>query len=311
MERVGCEHMPIHIMHHLHGGQLLDFNRVNAGPDHNRGVPANGAQQFNWSGFSLMLISAAQMMVLAWQVVHVPWPLLLLALMTWFIGCLRLYGFRIAFPVYYHQHGGNNQGAAAPASAGRDGMVNNAEMEEENAIPDEGSLAWSGYALMVLSVLALWSGFVSEPVAVFLAFVLLLLGCGFLQLAMLAPLIWSKRFGFLDLGLAKSDLLCWHTGLVEYGNEYFFGGGIQSLPAGRTPYGRPVRVVELGETRITREVFEDYLCDISPRYTAETYRLLSHNCNNFSNEVAQFLAGAGIPDYILNLPGETEAVHSE
>ncbi|KAF2928053.1 hypothetical protein DAI22_06g250200 [Oryza sativa Japonica Group] len=68
-----------------------------------------------------------------------------------------------------------------------DGMVNNAEMEEENAIPDEGSLAWSGYALMVLSVLALWSGLVTEPVAVFLSFLLLLLGCGFLHLAMLAP----------------------------------------------------------------------------------------------------------------------------
>ena len=29
-----------------------------------------------------------------------------------------------------------------------------------------------------------------------------------------------------------------HTGVVVYGNEYFFGGGIQSLPAGTTPYGR-------------------------------------------------------------------------
>ena len=67
----------------------------------------------------------------------------------------------------------------------QDVMVNNAV--EENTIPDGGSLAWSGYAMIVLSVLALWSGFVSEPVAVFLAFVLLLLGCGFLHVAMLAP----------------------------------------------------------------------------------------------------------------------------
>ncbi|KAG8072888.1 hypothetical protein GUJ93_ZPchr0006g46286 [Zizania palustris] len=104
--------------------------------------------------------------------------------------------------------------------------------------------------------------------------------------------------------LGKPIEAIWHTGVVVYGNEYFFGGGIQSLPAGTTPYGRPVRVVELGETHIPREVFEDYLRDIAPRYTAETYRLLSHNCNNFSNEVAQFLVGAGIPDYILNLPAE-------
>nr|CAB3451468.1 unnamed protein product [Digitaria exilis] len=104
--------------------------------------------------------------------------------------------------------------------------------------------------------------------------------------------------------LGKPIEAIWHTGVVVYGNEYFFGGGIQSTPAGSTPYGRPVRVVELGVTHLPREVFEDYLRDIAPRYTAETYRLLTHNCNNFSNEVAQFLVGSGIPDYILNLPNE-------
>lgn len=92
--------------------------------------------------------------------------------------------------------------------------------------------------------------------------------------------------------------------MVVYGNEYYFGGGIQSSPAGTTPYGRPLRTVELGVTHIPREVFEDYLRDIAPRYTAETYRLLTHNCNNFSHEVAQFLTGAAVPDYILNLPAE-------
>ncbi|XP_062221591.1 uncharacterized protein LOC133920950 [Phragmites australis] len=104
--------------------------------------------------------------------------------------------------------------------------------------------------------------------------------------------------------LGKPIEAIWHTGVVVYGNEYYFGGGIQASPAGTTPYGRPLRAVELGVTRIPREVFEDYLRDIAPRYTAETYRLLTHNCNNFSNEVAQFLVGAVIPDYILNLPAE-------
>ncbi|KAG7014502.1 Desumoylating isopeptidase 1 [Cucurbita argyrosperma subsp. argyrosperma] len=94
----------------------------------------------------------------------------------------------------------------------------------------------------------------------------------------------------------------WHTGIVVYGNEYYFGGGIQHDPAGRTPYGKPMRSIDLGTTHIPKDVFEIYLQDISPRYTAETYSLLSHNCNNFSNEVAQFLVGATIPDYILDLP---------
>lgn len=104
--------------------------------------------------------------------------------------------------------------------------------------------------------------------------------------------------------LGKPIEAIWHTGVVVYGNEYYFGGGIQSSPAGTTPYGRPLRTVELGVTHIPREVFEDYLRDIAPRYTAETYRLLTHNCNNFSHEVAQFLTGAAVPDYILNLPAE-------
>ncbi|KAG7025275.1 Desumoylating isopeptidase 1 [Cucurbita argyrosperma subsp. argyrosperma] len=94
----------------------------------------------------------------------------------------------------------------------------------------------------------------------------------------------------------------WHTGVVVYGNEYYFGGGIQHDPAGRTPYGKPIRTIDLGTTHVPKDIFETYLQEISPRYTAETYSLLSHNCNNFSNEVAQFLVGATIPDYILDLP---------
>ncbi|XVE72778.1 hypothetical protein DITRI_Ditri11bG0065800 [Diplodiscus trichospermus] len=96
----------------------------------------------------------------------------------------------------------------------------------------------------------------------------------------------------------------WHTGVVVYGNEYYFGGGIQHDPAGTTPYGKPVRVIDLGVTHVPKDVFEMYLQEISPRYSAETYSLLSHNCNNFSSEVAQFLVGSNIPDYILQLPNE-------
>lgn len=92
--------------------------------------------------------------------------------------------------------------------------------------------------------------------------------------------------------------------MVVYGAEYYFGGGIQKDPAGTTPYGTPMKVIDLGVTYVPKDLFEHYLEDISPRYTAETYNLLRHNCNNFSNEVAQFLIGVSIPDYILQLPNE-------
>lgn len=76
------------------------------------------------------------------------------------------------------------------------------------------------------------------------------------------------------------------------------------MPAGTTPYGTPLKVVDLGITHVPQDVFEEYLQDISSRYSAETYSLLTHNCNNFSNEVAQFLVGVTIPEYILHLPNE-------
>jgi hypothetical protein len=76
------------------------------------------------------------------------------------------------------------------------------------------------------------------------------------------------------------------------------------LPSGTTPYGTPIKVVDLGITHVPQDVFEEYLQEISSRYSAETYSLLTHNCNNFSNEVAQFLVGVTIPEYIIQLPNE-------
>lgn len=96
----------------------------------------------------------------------------------------------------------------------------------------------------------------------------------------------------------------WHTGIVVFGSEYYFGGGIQMCGSGRTPYGKPLKTIELGFTQVPKELFEEFLQNISPRYTAQTYNLLRHNCNNFSDEISQFLLGAGIPEFILKLPEE-------
>ncbi|KAH7691597.1 PPPDE peptidase domain-containing protein [Dioscorea alata] len=104
--------------------------------------------------------------------------------------------------------------------------------------------------------------------------------------------------------LGKAIEAIWHTGVVVYGEEYYFSGGIQHDPAGRTPYGTPIHVIELGFTHIPKDMFGDYLQEISPRYTPESYNILTHNCNNFSNEITQFLVGTSIPDYILQLPNE-------
>ena len=92
-----------------------------------------------------------------------------------------------------------------------------------------------------------------------------------------------------------------------FGKEYFFGGGIQSgLPA-RTPYGFPVQKISLGKTHIPEDVMTEFLQEIGPRFTFENYNVLTHNCNNFSNELAIFLTGSGIPSFILDLPKEAMA----
>nr|CAD1836106.1 unnamed protein product [Ananas comosus var. bracteatus] len=52
--------------------------------------------------------------------------------------------------------------------------------------------------------------------------------------------------------LGKAIEAIWHTGVVVYGTEYYFGAGIQQDPAGRTPYGTPVRVPN-GCTDITND----------------------------------------------------------
>ncbi|ETL79400.1 hypothetical protein L917_19973 [Phytophthora nicotianae] len=100
----------------------------------------------------------------------------------------------------------------------------------------------------------------------------------------------------------------WHTGVLVFGKEYFFGGGgIQAMAPELVVqrYGmQPVRAITLGETSRTQQQLEQFLRENSSRFTDATYDLLRHNCNNFSDEVSNFLVGSGIPQYILDLPNE-------
>lgn len=99
----------------------------------------------------------------------------------------------------------------------------------------------------------------------------------------------------------------WHTGIVVNDTEYFFGQGIQHCPVDQSPFGTPLQVIDLGTTDIDDALLRDFLQDIQPRFNAQTYDLLSNNCNNFSEEVAQFLVGKSIPAHITGLPAEVAA----
>ncbi|XP_046448471.1 uncharacterized protein LOC124197205 isoform X2 [Daphnia pulex] len=98
----------------------------------------------------------------------------------------------------------------------------------------------------------------------------------------------------------------WHTGVVVYGREYFFGGqGITSCLPGETILGQPNQIHPLGATQIPFSIFVDYVQGLADStFRPDAYDLLQHNCNTFSNEIAQFLCGNSIPQHILDLPTE-------
>lgn len=60
--------------------------------------------------------------------------------------------------------------------------------------------------------------------------------------------------------------------------------------------------MDLGFTELPEEIFLEFLREITPKFTAETYDVMKNNCNNFTNECAQFLIGEGIPQDIVDLP---------
>ncbi|KAH0505491.1 Desumoylating isopeptidase 1 [Microtus ochrogaster] len=97
-----------------------------------------------------------------------------------------------------------------------------------------------------------------------------------------------------------------HTSIVVHKDEFFFGsGGISSCSPGGTLLGPPDTVVDVGNTEVTEEIFLEYLSSLGESlFRGEAYNLFEHNCNTFSNEVAQFLTGRKIPSYITDLPSE-------
>jgi len=96
----------------------------------------------------------------------------------------------------------------------------------------------------------------------------------------------------------------YHTSIVVFGREYYYGSGIQSSLPGRTHHGSPMEIIPLGTTSLPQDVVLEYLESMKLEYTPESYDLFLHNCNNFTADLAMFLCGVGIPEKIKNLPRE-------
>ncbi|KAJ1017790.1 hypothetical protein NDA16_005107 [Ustilago loliicola] len=95
----------------------------------------------------------------------------------------------------------------------------------------------------------------------------------------------------------------WHTSIVAWDREYFFGQGISIVYPGTSHHGAPFETFDLGTTSIDRETFEGALLpDLRERFRPQGYHLISWNCNNFTQEVTQILTGGDIPTHIRSLP---------
>lgn len=75
-------------------------------------------------------------------------------------------------------------------------------------------------------------------------------------------------------------------------------------------HGTPQQIIDVGETHIDAETFQEYLSSVSELYTPSAYHLMDFNCNNFTADVVGFLTGAEIPSWIsgvflLRLPSPT------
>lgn len=63
-----------------------------------------------------------------------------------------------------------------------------------------------------------------------------------------------------------------------------------------------MEIISLGVTSLSDEIFLEYLDSLKSIYSPEAYDLFQHNCNNFTNDVSQFLCGRAIPAHIVSLP---------
>lgn len=93
----------------------------------------------------------------------------------------------------------------------------------------------------------------------------------------------------------------WHSSLVVHNREIYYGQGIFCVPPGTTHLGAPHRVIDLGESELPLEVIEEYLEEVRPEWTADRYHLFLNNCNDFSDSLAEFLVGKGIPSYVKDV----------
>lgn len=111
----------------------------------------------------------------------------------------------------------------------------------------------------------------------------------------------ARRFSPYILGQQMDGL--WHTSVLAFGIEYFFGGDICRSVPGQTKFGKITKLLPLGVTLRTPTELEAFLSrGLKADFTRESYDVLHHNCNHFSDRVSLYLVGRRIPEEVLRQP---------
>ena len=98
----------------------------------------------------------------------------------------------------------------------------------------------------------------------------------------------------------------WHTSILVFGYEWWYGGDcFQSRPFS-TPFGTtPTRIEDIGTTtRTVQELKEFVRSKMRKKYNYASYDVISNNCNHFTNDVSHYLVHRGIRKSIVSLPNE-------
>lgn len=94
----------------------------------------------------------------------------------------------------------------------------------------------------------------------------------------------------------------YHSGVVCYGLEFYFEGGIGVAAAGRTRFGNKYKRHRLGVTQRTVTEFWRWVALRGLHVNQiHDYHPVRHNCHHFTNEAVQYLLGeeAAIPSYLF------------
>ncbi|KAL9183818.1 hypothetical protein ACHAXT_004674 [Thalassiosira profunda] len=111
------------------------------------------------------------------------------------------------------------------------------------------------------------------------------------------------------LGPAHAVDMIPHTAILAFGQEYFFGQGIEWCSPMEFRQSRgihPVEVKTLGRTARSRQEFEDWCRAqaVNGRFGMQSYDFFHNNCNNFTETAAREGLGVnqGVDPWILELP---------